>query len=405
MKVTNGIKGSYMNNKLLPIAILTYNRIEHLKQTVEALRKNTLAKKSEIFFFSDAPKKGDEKSVQRLRQYLHEVDGFKKVHIIEQKENNYIKNTVGSVEYILKQYGKGIFLEDDIVTAPGFLQFMNDAEKYYRNNKKVFSISGYTPPIKISNEYTKDYFSLRRFSGWGNVIWADKYFEMNPFTKEQFQKADKKEIAKYGLDLLMMMEKQVKGELNANDINIMFHQYKYDLYTIYPKKSLVQNIGHDGTGVHCGITDKFHHNELWHKTKEFIFDDVSANKEIIKANFDFRFSMNIFAKELIVNNLIEQINELKSDSFSIYGIGELTNLLLAKLYMLKCKKKVNFFIDSKAEFETIFFNGKNVISSEKSLELLEKNFVIVSWNAKETIKDKLLKLYKNKEIKLIVPNI
>lgn len=393
-------------NDLLPIALLTYIRLGHLKKTVEALQKNTLASQSELFIISDGPQKEDEKLVTKVKKYVYKIKGFKKIHIIEHKDNNYPNNLIKSINFIMKEYGAVITLEDDIVTAPGFLQFMNDAEKYYRNNKKVFSISGYTPPIKISNEYTKDYFSLRRFSGWGNVIWADKYFEMNPFTKEQFQKGDKQEIAKYGLDLLTMMEKQANGSLNANDVNIMFHQYQNDMYTVYPKKSLVQNIGHDGSGVHCGVSNKFHHDTLWDKTEGFVFDDdIIPNQEIVKANFDFRFEMNDFSKEKIINDLVKQIEKLENNSFSVYGIGEITTLLLAKLYIKKCTKRVNYFIDSRAETQAMTFNGETVISAKEALKNGERNFVIVSWNHKEVIRNNLFKLCSGFSIKAMETTI
>ncbi len=38
---------------LAPIALFVYNRIDHTKQTIQALQNNYLAKDSELFIFSD----------------------------------------------------------------------------------------------------------------------------------------------------------------------------------------------------------------------------------------------------------------------------------------------------------------------------------------------------------------
>ena len=392
-------------NKLLPIIILTYIRIEHLTRTIDALKKNTLAKESELFIFSDAPKKGDEEKVYKLRQYLDSINGFKKVHIIKQTTNNYYQNTVINSEKILKEYGAMISLEDDIITSPGFLQFMNDAEKFYRNNNNIFSISGYTPPIDLPINYKKDFFTLRRFSGWGNILWADKYFKMKPFTKKEFEESDKKEVAKYGLDLLNMIHLQLNGKINANDVNIMFHQYKHDMYTIYPRQSLVENIGHDGTGVHCGKTNKFHHEILWNKINDFKFNnDIKPNKTIIKENFNFRFLMNSYTEDLIIENLIEQLENFKFKSFSIFGISKITDKFLIKYSLHNIMKKINFIIDSNSNHKNrLYYNNFEVLSPEEAILKKEKCFLVISWNNKEILKNKLLKI--NKNLNVITPNL
>ena len=47
-----------MNNfSPAPIVIFSYNRLAHLKITISALKKNYLAKSSELIIFSDGPKK------------------------------------------------------------------------------------------------------------------------------------------------------------------------------------------------------------------------------------------------------------------------------------------------------------------------------------------------------------
>ena len=55
-----------MITELAPIALFVYNRVEHTRETVEALKRNTLAKESDLFIFSDGPKTGQEENVQRV---------------------------------------------------------------------------------------------------------------------------------------------------------------------------------------------------------------------------------------------------------------------------------------------------------------------------------------------------
>lgn len=291
--------------ELAPIGVSTYSRIKHLKQTIEALQRNTLAKQSELYIFSDAPQKGDEEIVQKVRDYIHTVDGFKKVHIVERETNGRVANNRGGLKYLLDTYGKAMFLEDDIVTAPGFLQFMNDALEFYRDDENILTVSGYTPPLSILNSYSSDVYKLMRFNGWGFATWKSKFnpfeFDIKDHGANEFFN-NKKNIINFksnGEDMYGMLVKEYEGGLDALDVKLMFYEFIYKKYTLYPRKSLVQNIGHDGSGVHCGVNNKFHHNELWDKVDNFKFvKDMKVDERIRKANYKFR---SVGVKGKIVN--------------------------------------------------------------------------------------------------------
>lgn len=114
-----------MINCCSPIGISTYKRIDHLKETLDALSKNILAEYSDLYIFSDAPRVGDEDEVYKLREFLNTINGFKSVSIFQRITNDRVKNNREGIKYLLDKYGKCIFLEEDIVTAKGFLEFMN----------------------------------------------------------------------------------------------------------------------------------------------------------------------------------------------------------------------------------------------------------------------------------------
>lgn len=292
---------------LAPIGISTYSRINHLKQTIEALQNNSLAKDSEIYIFSDAPQKGDEEKTAKVREYIHSVDGFKKVYIVEREVNGRVANNRGGIKQLLDEHGKMIWLEEDIVTASGFLTFMNYALDFYEDDENVLSITGYSPPFTNIEDYPEDVFILQRFSAWGFASWRNKFnpfkFGLNEHGIEDFLKNKKeiKEFKKNGEDMYPMLTAEYEGRIDALDVKLMYFEYKYGMYTLFPYKSLVQNIGHDGSGVHCGISDKFLHSKLWDKTDNFKFvKDIKVDKTILKANSKFR---KLGLKHNIVNCL------------------------------------------------------------------------------------------------------
>ncbi|WP_428087111.1 hypothetical protein [Candidatus Thioglobus sp.] len=276
---------------LAPIGVSTYSRVNHLKQTIESLQKNTLAKESELYIFSDAARPGDEKKVKKVRDYIYTIDRFKKVHIIERESNSRVFNNRDGIRQLLDEHGKIIFMEEDIVTAPGYLQFMNDALEFYKNKEGVFSVTGYMPPINIPLEYSADVIAMYRFNGWGFGIWKNRYKELinTNILDIDLTKIDRKKMDAHGSDIYYMLKKVCSGALDALDVRAMYLGYLNDYITIHPKKSLVRNIGHDGSGLHCGVSNKFDHDVLWNKTKDFEFViSPQVDKEIISSNFKFR---------------------------------------------------------------------------------------------------------------------
>ena len=132
---------------LAPIILFVYNRPSYTKLAVEALQRNTLAKDSELFIFSDAAKDKNDIFVSEVREYIKTISGFNKISIIE-RENNFglAANIIDGVTSIVNSYGKVIVLEDDIITSPYFLNYMNDALNVYENIEKVMHISAWSFP-------------------------------------------------------------------------------------------------------------------------------------------------------------------------------------------------------------------------------------------------------------------
>ena len=114
-------------DKLSPIVLFVYSRKKILEKTINCLKKNKLAKKSELFIFSDGYKSEKDKlHVDQVRSYLNKIKGFKKIKIILRKKNlGLAKNIVSGVSEIIKKYSKVIVLEDDIIVSADFLDFMN----------------------------------------------------------------------------------------------------------------------------------------------------------------------------------------------------------------------------------------------------------------------------------------
>ncbi len=241
---------------LAPIVLFTYNRLDHTKQTIEALQKNVYAQESCIYIYSDAPKNDNAiEFVNAVREYLHQVIGFKEIHIIERDRNwGLARNIIDGVTKIVNQYGKIIVLEDDIVTSKWFLKYMNDALTIYRDQERVMSVNGYALPM--DTEGIAETYFLRFADCWGWATWdrAWKFFHRDvEKTISSFSEDDIREFNfENNTDYFQQVLDNHSGKLFTWAIFWYAAVFKANGLGVMVRDSLVNNVGFDNSGEHCG---------------------------------------------------------------------------------------------------------------------------------------------------------
>ncbi len=244
-----------------PIALFVYNRPWHTRQTVESLQKNEGARDSRLIVFSDAPR--DEfqyEKVREVREYIRSIDGFKDVTIIERQKNLGLADSIISgVTEVVDQYGKIIVLEDDMISSPFFLSFVNKALNLYKNEERLISIHGYTHPVELPLPET---FVLKHTPCWGWATWKRGWDLFEPDGLKLLNKVrDNKLTKKFNINgtynFTRMLEDQVKGKINSWAIRWQAAAFINGKYTLFPGRSLIKNIGHDSSGTHCGTSNLF----------------------------------------------------------------------------------------------------------------------------------------------------
>lgn len=313
--------------ELAPIAVSTYSRVNHLRRTIEALQKNTFAEESELYVFSDAPKVGDEDKVAAVRKYLGGVQGFKSVTIFEREKNDRVKNNRGGMRDVLDIHGRIIFIEEDVVSAPGFLQFMNEALCKYENEKRVFSITGWCPRFRNAFPLsTGSTFFVPRFGGWGFGIWRDRFEKIKEISEDDLKRLEGDRVAldriarQMGNDVLPMIRNEAAGLTNALDLRCCFHQAMTGELTLYPYPSLTRNIGLDGTGEHCGVMLEDVNGPLANTVGDAHQwpRDIVVNDDVAAIYADsFRRSLHTRIANLIANKALQLWN--KSKLISIFS--------------------------------------------------------------------------------------
>lgn len=259
--------------ELAPVAMFVYNRLKFTRKTIEALQKNEKARETVLYIYSDEGKDTESREqVRRLREYLKTVGGFKKVHLIERETNYYIeRNVIEGVTEIVNRHGKVIVLEDDIVTSPYFLTYMNEAITLYANRPEVMHIAGFTP-LRIEGE-ENTYFTSH-MAGWGWATWKDRWEQLRYYgsRREALEGLTEKdrEIIEYGgaFPCLKFLDK------NPIPWDICWYLtiYKNKGFCLSPAHSLVRNIG-----LQQGSHFNFKNSRLWGK---FCFDRPYDSRRI-----------------------------------------------------------------------------------------------------------------------------
>lgn len=245
-----------MTNTYAPILLFVYNRPEHVRRNIQALLKNELAAESELFIYSDAAKdETSQAAVKEVRAFIRSIQGFKKITITERAENwGLARSIIDGVTTQINRYGRVIVLEDDLVVAPHFLQFMNDALETYRDEERV----GHIQACDFTHDPSlPDTFLIKWTGSWGWGTWDRAWKHFNADGKALLTELESRKLTytfdfngKYGYT--RMLRRQIEGKNNSWAIRWNASLFLKGIISLNVGKSLVQNEGFDGSGTNCG---------------------------------------------------------------------------------------------------------------------------------------------------------
>lgn len=271
--------------QLSPVALFVYNRIWHLQQTIKALQNNLLAQESELFIFSDGPKDtAGEDNVSEVRRYIKTITGFKRVTIIERDHNlGLSQSIITGVTKLVSKYSRVIVLEDDLVTSPYFLQFMNDSLLLYQDEERIICVCGYMYPL--GKKYADTLF-LRVCDSWGWATWKRGWDLFVADDKQLYNDLKARKLfKKFNLEGVFNYVKMLKAQIQRKNDSWAIRWYASallnDKLSLYPWKTLVANTGFDCSGRHGGSID-YYKSELLNERVLVEQLPIIENETVIK---------------------------------------------------------------------------------------------------------------------------
>lgn len=240
-----------------PVALFVYARPAHTARTLKALAANALASETDLYVYADAARSEEvAERVQQTRELVRQASGFRTVTVVERETNmGLARSIVDGVTRLCVEHGRVIVVEDDLVTAPYFLDYMNRALERYADNSEVMQVAAYNVCGRLDG--TDDACFLPFISSWGWATWARawRYWDADP---PHYDELARSRALRKKFDLggaypyFDMLKAQREGRNNSWAIRWYLTVFSRQGVVLYPRRSLVENIGFDGSGEHCG---------------------------------------------------------------------------------------------------------------------------------------------------------
>lgn len=349
--------------QLAPIVLTVYNRYWHTEQTLKALRGNDLADQSILYVYSDGPKhlcsEEDFNKIEQVRQLVRSENWCKEVHLIESPRNiGLVASFVKAISEVINQHGKVIVLEDDQITSRGFLKYLNEALELYKNDKEVMHISAYMYPAKFKCKETTFFLNIQSCPGW--ATWKRAWDLYNHDATDHFQyfSQSKARRKKFDIEGHAYYFKQL--ERNAGPVNFSWAVRWYASclraggYSLFPVKSLVRNIGLDGTGEHCDVTSKMYDVQT--------VDYLPVYRIAIKENQRIRMAVDRYYKK----SLKRQVSYGKRIKLAMYSSCFKYLRNGARWIIHKIYPELSIFENPNVDWQALLSNMQNSTLSPKS---------------------------------------
>lgn len=277
-------------SKLAPVVVFGYNRKKQLCNLLESLEKNRNIENTDLFIFVDVPEEKKRDGIKKSREVCEfakeykSKSKFKNVYLtIADNHKGLAKSIITGVNRVIREYEKVIVLEDDLLVSNDFLEYMQEGLEYYKDKKKVWSITGNTEYLPHLSRYKYDVYASYRGNslGWGTWLnrWESVDWDVKGYKLFRFNPIERLLFNRGGTDLSKSLDAQMLyGTLDSWAIRWCYQQFKYKKITIYPKYNRIV-LQDDNRGVHGSYHSTM---KLQNITKKIYFKEVEINKILAK---------------------------------------------------------------------------------------------------------------------------
>ena len=243
-----------------PVVLIIFNRADTTERVFEAIRQ---AKPSKLFVVADgarADKPGEAEKCAATRAVIERVDWDCEVLKNYSDVNlGCAKRVSSGLNWVFDTVEEAIILEDDCIPHPTFFRFCEELLERYREDERIFTISGKNVQFGRKRTDYSYYFSrYNHYWGWASWrrAWQHFDFEMKLWS----------EIRQQGFlkDILIdpravdywtrHFQDTYEGKINSWGYRWTLACWLHGGLNILPNVNLVSNIGFDDRATHTKTT-------------------------------------------------------------------------------------------------------------------------------------------------------
>ncbi len=167
-----------------PVLYITFARPEYACQSFAAIKK---AQPKKLYLYSNKAREDKPDEVRRneeVRSYVQQIDWDCEVKTWFRDEYVDVFTSIwGAIDWIFDNEEEAIVIEEDVVTCPAFYDYMDTLIEKYRDNKKIWILSGNNATPQYNPE-NLSYFPSRFAEIYGWASWGDRWHSLDREMKQ-----------------------------------------------------------------------------------------------------------------------------------------------------------------------------------------------------------------------------
>ena len=246
-----------MEPRDVPILVLGFNRPNLIAELFSQLRELEPRK---IYYAVDGPRPNndDQKAVEACRALVAAIDWPCEVHTRFSPTNLGCGRGVSSaITWFFEHEQEGVILEDDIRPDPSFYPYVAEMLDRYRDDAKVFAITGtnFVPSRHIATQAAYRFSRVPVVWGWATWrrSWSLYNFDINRWWEHwglrnalHSMGGAIQSAAYWSLHFQLVAHHKI----DTWDYQVVFAAMRTGGLTVTPNVNLVENVGFNSSGTH-----------------------------------------------------------------------------------------------------------------------------------------------------------
>ena len=264
-----------------------------LQRTLESLSRCNCVANRRIYLVVDGMRDDNPGDVTLLHEVLKVVEYYKSrvfphlILIVRDRNLGCAKNVSLAISEVLSKYESVIVVEDDLLVSKTFLEFMDTALDFYRDDGRFWCINGHLSPFfNASRTNLPDVFPVLRNNSWGWAIWKDRWectdLSLPSWNQKKNDTVFLRALDLAGFDLRGLVDAQSMGALDSWAVPCTYHMVCKGLWAVQPKYTLVKNIGFVKSATHTNSNVPMITKQKYYNFKPIFRKDVTLDYRAIE---------------------------------------------------------------------------------------------------------------------------